>query len=385
MKVEKQVKKSVKLALIFLAIGILLGTLIAFASTPSSTFYLSSGIYPGAPSFTVWREGSGYFAKDQNGQLKYSGSNASEVVNNVETSLDNVGGQIYFKIGAYYFDTSIRYYSQVTHQGEAENYVLLYYEDTSGSLFEPAEPTQSNKYAKFRDLSIVCTDENTGGLNLTSHSFVEVSNCYIVNTDGYDLNDLASDTNRIGIKIDEGAIASGYFNNIIDCDLQQWHKAIEINHGNINHITGGRCKTNFIGVNFESGSKNSVEDMDFEGNNYSIRISHHNNIIIGGYYLTSTYDIYFADNNIHVFSMGLNYEIKVHITTGSRIYGFIDSGYATSISDGDWIAHQLPWTPNNTLLTPTSNVNVWCSAMNSTHFQVGVSSGTIDLYWRVEL
>lgn len=92
MKIEK--KNTVKIALIFLLIGVLLGTIITYAATPSSTFYLSSGIYPGAPSYTVWKEGSNYFAKDANGQLKYSGTNFTEVFNAVVDALPHVNVQL---------------------------------------------------------------------------------------------------------------------------------------------------------------------------------------------------------------------------------------------------------------------------------------------------
>ena len=80
MKIEQNIKKTLKVSLIFLAIGLMLGALIVFAATPSSTFYISSGIYPGAPSYTVWKEGGDYFAKDARGLIAYSGTNASEIM-----------------------------------------------------------------------------------------------------------------------------------------------------------------------------------------------------------------------------------------------------------------------------------------------------------------
>lgn len=110
MKIEKPIKKSVKIALVFLAIGILLGTLIAFATTPSSTFYISSGVYPGAPDYTIWREGSNYFAKDANGQIKYSGTNATILIQNVIDYLNVTygGGTVFLKNGEYTADIVLR-------------------------------------------------------------------------------------------------------------------------------------------------------------------------------------------------------------------------------------------------------------------------------------
>ena len=68
---------------------VLISTILTFSITyyamvqvPSSTFTLNPGIYPGAPSFTVWNEGSYYFAKDANGEIKFGGTNASQIITN---------------------------------------------------------------------------------------------------------------------------------------------------------------------------------------------------------------------------------------------------------------------------------------------------------------
>jgi len=64
-----------------------------WAATPTTTFWVSPGIYPGAPTYTIWKEGSNYFAKDANGQIDYSGTNASDVI---QDSIDATSrGNIY--------------------------------------------------------------------------------------------------------------------------------------------------------------------------------------------------------------------------------------------------------------------------------------------------
>lgn len=93
-----------KTALIFLAIGLLLGSLITFAATPSSTIYITSGVYPGAPDYTIWREGNNYFAKNVYGRLVYSGTNCSLIF---QTALDNNGDYIFFEQGTYVLDSSV--------------------------------------------------------------------------------------------------------------------------------------------------------------------------------------------------------------------------------------------------------------------------------------
>ena len=96
-------KINVKTALIFVGISILLTSALfyAFATTPSSTFYISSGVYPGAPSFTIWRESSNYFAKNANGQIGYSGTNFTAVFTSAQDNLPIHGGVIKLKSGYY--------------------------------------------------------------------------------------------------------------------------------------------------------------------------------------------------------------------------------------------------------------------------------------------
>jgi len=95
-------KQTIKNPLKFVVVGILIGALIGaifmgvFAQSPSSTFTISGGVYPGAPSYTIWNEGSDYFAKDANGLLAYSGTNASQIITSCVGSHTN----IYFIVGA---------------------------------------------------------------------------------------------------------------------------------------------------------------------------------------------------------------------------------------------------------------------------------------------
>jgi len=95
MKIPKQISLRTTSIMVLIGIIITSGIFYVFAATPSSTFYISSGVYPGAPSYTVWKEGSNYFAKDANGQIKYSGTNATEVTQAVIDALPNPTGQSY--------------------------------------------------------------------------------------------------------------------------------------------------------------------------------------------------------------------------------------------------------------------------------------------------
>jgi hypothetical protein len=101
MKFEKQV--SLKWAIALVLIACLVSSSIVyyvFAVSPSSAFTISSGVYPGAPSYTVWKEGGYYFAKDANGEIDYSGTDCLTLIEDVIDALPTgviEGGTIFFK------------------------------------------------------------------------------------------------------------------------------------------------------------------------------------------------------------------------------------------------------------------------------------------------
>jgi hypothetical protein len=98
-------KKILGSAITFLLIGVLLGSFISYSTTPSSTLYLSGGIYPGAPTYTIFTDGSYYYAKDAYGFIDYSSSNFSYVINTAMTSIpvnpSNGRGSVYIAPGNY--------------------------------------------------------------------------------------------------------------------------------------------------------------------------------------------------------------------------------------------------------------------------------------------
>lgn len=93
--------KNLKIALTYAIFSILLASFIVQATIPSQTFYSTPGIYPGAPTYTVWSEGDNCFAKDDNGFLVYAGSNFTLVMENTILSLPSEGGKILLKDAAY--------------------------------------------------------------------------------------------------------------------------------------------------------------------------------------------------------------------------------------------------------------------------------------------
>ena len=130
-KVTKQISVSQrKLLLAFLSIALIAS--IASSSVvyvyaqgvALSTTTISGGPYPGAPSYTIFTEGGTYYAKDANGAIAFSSTNASYVINTALAA----GVGVHLLAGTYTLTAPIIYnsntkYSQLT--GESKTATLI--------------------------------------------------------------------------------------------------------------------------------------------------------------------------------------------------------------------------------------------------------------------
>lgn len=170
----KDFKKGLKIGLIFLAIGVLLGSLIVFAATPTTTFYLSGGNYPGAPTYTIWREGSNYFAKNEYGQISYSGTNASEVTQNAIYSCSSEDS-IYFKGPITLTHTIILNESRIKLYGDS----LITYSGSDSCILLHGNDGQV-LYPQIRDLHIKLDTNGAVGIRVYNRTFyADISNVWI--------------------------------------------------------------------------------------------------------------------------------------------------------------------------------------------------------------
>lgn len=127
MRIPKQVSLTKSIALTISLVLLVSGIVYVLAATPSSTFWLMPGVYPGAPSFTVWREGNNYFAKNANGEIEFSGTNFTQVVQDAHDSLGATGGSIFITNGNYTYDVPILVSSNtITIEGENQHYTFLH-------------------------------------------------------------------------------------------------------------------------------------------------------------------------------------------------------------------------------------------------------------------
>jgi len=381
---EKQIRKSVRTALIFLGIGLLLGTLIVFAATPSSTFYISSGIYPGAPSYTVWREGSGYFAKDQNGQLKYSGSNASLVTQNCINSFTSWGGEIFFASGSFIFDTSLTMDNTIypTHfRGEGKPSRLQY---TGTDYFlKRTGSTGLCQLHTISDLEIRLGDDAQGAIHLNTGT--HYWNIHDIEIWGSATPSLT----QYGIVLNK-TTTGVYWNSIAHCRFYQLGESIRIEGGaNANHIVDPIIRTPFsIGINILSGSDTLVLGGRIEGELASTGVyvnSAFNQFIGLDFELTnaSTVGYNFSVNsaNNRIFGGRINVYGTAIVNDGTNNRMDESTGWTTvrsgtaEASNDDWVSYGATFVtaPDTVILTVQESDARYIAQVkskNTTHFQL---------------
>jgi len=184
----------VRIALTGVIIGVLLGAYIGYALTPTTTFTISPGVYPGASDYIIWREGSNYFAKNKYGEIEYSGTNASQVINSAASN----GGKIFLCKGTFLLDAPILLPSYTILEGSGFSTVLKRNADNVAIIRNkdpPSDPygvAYTNQEIIIRDLKIdggnasgYSADEWHDVINLICVARFTIENLVIENADGY--------------------------------------------------------------------------------------------------------------------------------------------------------------------------------------------------------
>lgn len=407
MKIEKNVKKSVKIALIFLAIGLVLGTIIVFAATPSSTFYISSGAYPGAPSYTIWKEGSNYFAKDANGLIAYSGTNFSDVMQNC---IDN-GGEglhIYLREGQYVATNKIQIDRRITISGAGsgatttcqDGMTVIYLDDAFPDeclfeliestgltntwwqipifekiMFYGNEPNQAHQVNCFQEVGssaidlqfrlLWFDDWNGHAINLTFSGQHRIDTCWFEHHNPI-YAAITTDVNEV------------FYVNVVNCYS---HAPLFINndapyvvgwHFSGNTIIGddGGAAACALSLNYSLACKvngnffrnlTAQIGIDVSGTTKNCMIT--NNMFGDGFYATGD-----VAEPIHGTPNGTEMSlIRDNMGYTTEYSGLIEA------SNDDWIFHGLAYTPTSiviTVNTADARYIVQVKDVNSTHFQI---------------
>jgi len=149
LKLEKKEKrkmnlKKLNLTVLLVTILVLVPTIQIVYASPLSTFYLSGGIYSGAPTYTLWGEGvpetPTYYAKNANGYIVSTSSNASQVIQKAVDGCNN-GDNILFKKTSYHIDTQITIPKSISLFGEGISYTAFYQWTNNITMFKYTETT----------------------------------------------------------------------------------------------------------------------------------------------------------------------------------------------------------------------------------------------------
>jgi len=411
MKVPRQV--SLKHLAIIVISTILLTSFIFYvlAPTPSSTFWISGGIYPGAPSYTIFREGSNYFAKDSNGEIEFSGTNASEIILN---SLGN--WTTFITEGIYTINTEIPIPDHdVTIIGEGETTMLQAgganriftitqmnrfrlekvrldgnYVGTEAIYSEDTSPHMGMMY-----LTDVCIRRFQYGVRLNRAGEIIFVNCRIETNSVFDLDLGQGDSSAHGSHIMTIRVAGNQFGS-----YGSYHQYLEVTNGSSHspNIYGAWFEPTSEVANIFVGTNSYVDSMAIEqcifhgGTTYAIFGNMSRDLMIvhprfefsPSYYINLTSNCHnteidwtvkydadkIADSGVQTRYSGSNFQAS---GSHSGTTGFITS-------------HGLGGTPESVTITPTTSAgNFSVSAVTATNFTIAFDGGgTVNFYWYAE-
>ena len=318
---------SLMLTVVMLA-TVLLTTLTVVALTPTTTFTISGGVYPGGPSYTVYVISGTYTAKDQNGVIEFQETNASNLVQDCLDSL-TTGGKLYFLVGRYQFDSQITVtYDSVTIEGEVKGHAFdgVVFEFTGSGAFIMVGSANLNAwYTLIENVRIL--DNGSGTVGITTYADEPlIRNVEVAYFD-------------VGIYLVHNLDLSGYTTaqavlsevNVNNCV----YEGIKVGMGDVfaSNIITAACAT---GLSIELGGFSGVNIHSW-GNDI-------------GVYLGSSYNINFA-----------NLEIEDNADQGLYVHGFSSDVDRVAINGG------LLW--NNP--GATSHIHFVCeNTFNITNFQM---------------
>jgi len=372
-----------------------------FAATPTSTFWISSGVYPGAPTYTIWREGSDYFAKDANGEIKYSGTNATEVI---EDAIDNAPDWGSVKaLGTITIENTIEI---VNRRGFTFEFETINVDaDVDGiSVHSPYDYTSNRVIGGY---IYTASGYTQAVISIrATNTVVNVDHIYIVGT-GRGVEIIADDTD-----------SAAYFNKIYVNRIVGAEVGVYLGAGSgdtiaYNEIQVGMINdpaANFTGVRFlRSGtgilSMNTVYrtliEMGGTGQNRGFQNNARNTLLE-----CSTVDCTADDKSILNEAATGSILTRLRIIGGTYDHNYIqNTGNASitwtnviflndylsedrdnfaSLSNGTWVTHDLGLAPNLHFVTLHANSGyAWIGEWNATHIRIYMSIATGSGSWQV--
>lgn len=173
MKNERKLGLKQIASLILVAVLISSVATYVFASSPSSTIYISGGAYPGAPDYTIYSVAGTYYAKNQNGYTEFSGTDAATVI---QDAIDASNGTVYLQTGEYSISDTIQLKTDVTLKGSGFGTHLILADGVNKPLINAA-----NGVIRWH-IEDLWLDGNKAGQTSASYGVT------IYNDDSYDQN-----------------------------------------------------------------------------------------------------------------------------------------------------------------------------------------------------
>lgn len=381
------------------------------AQTPTSTMWITPGIYPSIPSYTIWVEGGNYFAKDANGALSLSGTNASDLIANCLGNWTTL-----IKNGVYLLDTVIPIPDHdVIVMGEGEGTMLR----TSGAnrIFSIAQKNRfrlekirlDGNYVGTEAIYSADTTPHMGflylndvnirrfqyGVRLNRAGEVIFHRCRIETNTVFDVALGQGDSGSHGSHIMTMQLEGNQFNSV-----GSYHKYIEVLNGTSHspNIYGAWFEPTTEIANIVVGTNNYVDSMAIEqcifhgGTSYAIlglmardlMITHPRFEFSPTYYINLTANCFNTEidwNNKYAISKMSDSGIETRYS-GSN---FQASGSASGTT-GIVVTHGLAQTPVSVVITPTTSAgNFSVSAVTLTNFTITFDGGgTRNFYWYAE-
>lgn len=229
-------------------LAVILGTVITQAATPTTQFWISGGLYPGANAFTFWKEGSNYFSKSNYGSIAYSGSNFTDVFLDTQTAASD-GDTFFFARAAYQVNNMTTINKRLLLRGEGI-YATTFY----STVDIPAIFHVNTTYVTFDNLRI----DGYGDVDPDCGLMINASRCTLRNVM------VISFPSQTGVKI---------FSWLVEfqtCTIQNCLIGVECANNSANSVIfyGGSFYTNrpdAILLLISGGDTLAVYGTDFEG------------------------------------------------------------------------------------------------------------------------
>jgi len=400
-------------------------------SSPSNTFTISSGVYPGAPSYTISTDGEYYYAKNAYGAIDYSGTDVASVIQAALDALSpTAGGKILFNEGIY-TKTSVNNVTKpnVHIQGMGRGTTTIQGNSAGFDVYGEATGFQISDLTLDGAKPNNIYDENKFGIRFNHGTtatirFIQIRNIAVTHYVGDGIVFEGNETHYMdSVYLDNVDIdtCNGDGIKIVGCNFSDFKFVgmYIINNLVYQFYSQGICTSEILGGSFILPGGSTYAALQFDAtepygfgvkvigasiyqNDGSQGIGIGSNlgfdylIVEGCFFNSLTYGLnpdgnatnWKVTNNVFgtvTHPIGSNmHSTSGHIIKFNTGYVTEKSGTFSSVSNGTYIAHGLAGTPTIVTITLSVQGYAWLGTTNSTCFRIYASVATISGSWYAE-